>query len=165
MSQCEKKQFPSPPEDIVKDGIWISHEFLQNRFLPSNNLHQIKREDGSTLDTKFIEDTSYHHQRYVCLTPQNETRTFGITLIILQAKKIDSKNTFFPVEDDKIIFNVAKKILTKQEKKSERNEDQELLRIIRNLEREIPLSQALRHLKICNSTVEEKTLSSPRSNL
>lgn len=133
MNNCERNIPKEIPKNIkTKDGITISHEFQKNRFLESDNL-QLKKEDGTTLDTQLVTTVTYKKKDYAILSPKKDA-PFEFTHVFIAMetrKKEDNNTTYLPVEDDKTLIAIAERIIDCLEM----DEEEKFSRIIKNFKK------------------------------
>ena len=155
----QPQEFHNPS---THEGIY--QKFQDSSFLPTNNFEHLQQENGNEISVNFIRTIKHRGNEYSIVTPVKEPSAFGITYIALRNHSEKNKQTqYLPVENMDILIPVHRKNIKQSEIDQEKAENEILSRVFRNLEHEIPLKQALQHLKICNSTLDEP--SSPQSNL
>ncbi|MDD2225176.1 MAG: hypothetical protein PHP97_03355 [Candidatus Shapirobacteria bacterium] len=124
-----------PKNYITPDGISIDHKFLENRFKPTSDYHQLPREYGSPLETELLTDNLiYKNNKYIALSPTDPDQLprlpFGITPIILQIKEVENNISYLPVEDDETLIGVCRELFKYFDKVEE-----ELSRFVENIKK------------------------------
>lgn len=134
MSLFERKQ----PQEIYdpEHRILISQKFQDSSFLPADNLEHLQQENGNKMDIKFVRTIIHQDNEYSIVTPVKEPSAFGITYIALKNHPEENgKIKYLPIEDMEILIPIHKKNMEQTRLDNEIAENEELSRVMKNLEK------------------------------